>query len=180
MIYALRPLPTLALLCAAFLKLSSASTRERLSVESCMLRMCRQHTDLRGSGPILFSCKKTTNFWIFCIRAKPAARPRQPLSPRRSDVLGSNPSSPESCIMGNRAPLKPAALRKLCAEDDSRTLQLLRSMRKPFGRKLSLKSPKASFAAPVSKTLLASTAPELTYTLSQTSSNPIQPKLAQL
>ena len=84
---------------AAFLKLSSASTRARLSVESCMLRMCRQHTALRGSGPILFSAKSTTNFWIFCILAKPAARPRQPLSPRRSDVLGSNPSSPESCIM---------------------------------------------------------------------------------
>ena len=89
-------------------------------------------------------------------------------------------SSPESCIMETGLIFKPAALRKLCAEDDSRTLQLLRSMRKPFGRKLSLKSPKASFAAPVSKTLLASTAPELTYTLSQTSSNPIQPKLAQL
>ena len=84
---------------AAFLKLSSASTRERLSVESCMLRTCRQHTDLRGSGPISFHCNSTSNFWIFCILAKPAARPRQPLSPRRSDVLGSNPSNPESCIM---------------------------------------------------------------------------------
>ena len=61
---------------AACLKLSSASTHERLSVESCMLRMCRQHTDLRGSGPILVSSKTTSNFWIFCILAKPAARPR--------------------------------------------------------------------------------------------------------
>ena len=90
---------------AAFLKLSSASTRERLSVESCMLRMCRQHSDLRGSGPILASSKTTSNFWIFCILAKPAARPRQPLSPRRSDVLGSNPKQPRKLYHGNRAHL---------------------------------------------------------------------------
>ena len=81
---------------AAFLKLSSASTRERLSVESCMLRMCRQHTDLRGSGPILFSCKKTTNFCQAAAAFIASAQRR----------VGLQPKQPRKLYHGNRAPLR--------------------------------------------------------------------------